>query len=431
MANPLKNDLESLVKEGVITTDIADRIRQWYARKNASNPNRLILVFGVLGVLLVGTGIILLVAHNWDDMSIPVKTFFAFLPLLIGQVWAGYTLLKNKESEMHGEMSAGWLTLAIGASISLVSQVYHLPGSIPTFLLTWLVLGLPVIYLLRSSVASLLFIAGATWYGVEVGYAYHEYEQNGWAYFLLMLAVLPHYYFLFRSRASGWFAVLHHFVIPVSLLICLGIVGDKNGEKWMWVAYMSMLGIFYLAGQYLTSKNLTGISNAYRIIGWTGSLVLLFIGSFNEFWSEVHWDKKYDRLDMGSLPFLVAMSFTIGAVEIMRRLYQRKLLSITDPIVFAFLVYAPLFFAGIWAPDLVTILVNLYLLAIGVWLLIRGQQQERLALLNLGLGVIAVLAVCRFFDTDLSFIVRGIMFIVVGGGFVYFNYQLIQKKKKI
>jgi uncharacterized membrane protein len=431
MAKSLENDLEALVKDGILSEDAVAGVRQWYAQKNATNPNRLILIFGVLGVLLVGSGISLLVAHNWDEMSIPVKTFFAFLPLVIGQVWVGYTLLKNRDSEMHREMSAGWLALAIGTSIALVSQIYHLPGNMAAFLLTWLLLGLPLVYLLRSSVASLLFIAGATWYGVEAGYEYKEGLKNTWMYWLLIAAVLPHYYTLFRARPAGWFTVLHHYAVPVSLLICLGILAvDKNGD-WMWVAYMSLLGIFYLMGHILTQKVVTGISNAYRIIGWAGIMLLLFMGSFHDFWKEFSSNYGSAWLSIVGLSFFVAIGLTLAGLALLVILYKRNAFSGIDPAAPAFLLYLVLFLVGGSSPFIASFLANIYLLATGVVLLIRGQQQERLAILNLGLGIIAVLATCRFLDTDLSFIVRGVMFILVGAGFVYFNYQLIQKKKSV
>jgi hypothetical protein len=40
-----------------------------------------------------------------------------------------------------------------------------------------------------------------------------------------------------------------------------------------------------------------------------------------------------------------------------------------------------------------------------------------------------VLAVCRFFDTDLSFIIRGLLFVTVGIGFFATNYWMIKKRK--
>jgi uncharacterized membrane protein len=428
MAKGIENDIDALVKDGILTAPTADAIRGWYAVKNATNPNRLILVFGVLGVLLVGSGIILLVAHNWDDLSIPFKTIFAFLPLLIGQVWAGFTLLKNKDSEMHREMSAVWIAISIGTCISLIAQIYHIHGNLPKFILTWLLLGLPVVYLMRSSVSSLLYIAGATWYGMEAGFGYGNHG-NQWAYWLLIAGIIPFYYLLVSKKPAGWFTVLHHYAVPVSVLFCLATLAKGKGEQWMWVAYMSLLGTFYCIGYFLSNWNVTGISNGYRIIGWAGSLLLLFMASFHDFWSTFTYDYKRESFFVHSTPLWLAMGLTVVGLLLLINLYRKGLRTYPDPVLPAFLLYAICFFITKWTGDFPSIFINIYLLITGVLLLVRGQQQERLALLNLGLGVIAVLATCRFFDTDLSFIVRGLMFILVGAGFVYFNYQLIQKKK--
>ncbi len=428
MAKSIENDLVALVKDGVVTSPVAEAIREWYVQKNASNPNRLILVFGVLGVLLVGSGIILVLAHNWDDLSIPLKTVFAFLPLLIGQGWAGFTLLKNKDSEMHREMSAAWLAISIGTCISLIAQIYHIHGNLPKFILTWLLLGLPVVYLMRSSVASLLFIAGATWYGMEAGYGYGV-EENRWAYWLLIAGIVPFYYSLVSKKPAGWFTVLHHYAVPVSVLICLATLANGKGEQWMWVAYMSLLGIFYGLGYMLSNKNVTGMANGYRVIGWAGSLLLLFMASFHDFWSTFSFDYKRESFFVHSTPLWLAIGLTVVGLLLLINLYRKGLRTYPDPVLPAFFLFAICFFISKWTGDFPSVFINIYLLITGVLLLVRGQQQERLALLNLGLGVIAVLAICRFFDTDLSFIVRGLMFILVGAGFVYFNYQLIHKKK--
>ena len=64
MRTKFAKELESLVKEEVITDTIAWRISQYYAEKSKSKPNKLFLVFGVFGALLVGSGILLMIAHN-------------------------------------------------------------------------------------------------------------------------------------------------------------------------------------------------------------------------------------------------------------------------------------------------------------------------------------------------------------------------------
>jgi len=38
--------------------------------------------------------------------------------------------------------------------------------------------------------------------------------------------------------------------------------------------------------------------------------------------------------------------------------------------------------------------------------------------------------VCRFFDTNISFVLRGLMFVAVGAGFFFANSRLIKKRQQ-
>ena len=57
-----------------------DKISNYY-KKQPENPNRLLLAFGILAAILIGLGIILIMAHNWENLSVQAKTGAAFLPL--------------------------------------------------------------------------------------------------------------------------------------------------------------------------------------------------------------------------------------------------------------------------------------------------------------------------------------------------------------
>lgn len=96
MNSKLLKELPELLENKVISQDIANRIENYYQSKTNDNPNRLFTVFGVLGSILVGLGIILILAHNWDNFSKMVKTIFALTPLVIGQLLAGFSILKNR-----------------------------------------------------------------------------------------------------------------------------------------------------------------------------------------------------------------------------------------------------------------------------------------------------------------------------------------------
>ena len=142
----LLKELPELVKAKVISEETADRIRAYYRKDENSGTNRLFIVFGILGAILVGLGIILIVANNWDEFSRSFKTIIAFAPLILGQMVCGWVLVKKSASTAWREGSAAFLFFAGGACIALVGQIYHIPGDTRAFMMTWMLLSLPLVY---------------------------------------------------------------------------------------------------------------------------------------------------------------------------------------------------------------------------------------------------------------------------------------------
>ena len=99
-----------------------------------------------------------------------------------------------------------------------------------------------------------------------------------------------------------------------------------------------------------------------------------------------------------------------------------------EPIALVSILFIITFIIGLASPVSV-VLINLFVFAIGLLTILDGAKKDHLGILNYGLLIIVVLAVCRFFDTDLSFIIRGILFVSVGIGFFATNYWMIKKRK--
>ena len=419
-------DLQNLLEAGIITEDIADDIRKFYQKKSSPPSNRLFIVFGILGAILVGLGIILIIAHNWDELSRFTKTCFAFLPLLIGQILCGYTLLKKQDSIAWREGSSVFLFFSVGASISLVSQIYNIPGDLSSFLLTWMLVCLPVVYIMRSSVTSLFFIIGITWYACEASYWTYPYADS-YMYWLLFLGILPYYYLLYKKSPSSNFTVLHNWFIPLSLTIVLGTLADRT-EELMFVAYFSLFGIFYLIGELDFFKKEKNRNSGYRLFGSLGTVILLLVLSFDWFWEDLRRGDLIFKKLISSQEFLVALVLSIIASVLLFLNIKKAQWSNLKPVapVFAFFIIA--FILGLWSP-ISAILINIYVLTLGLLTIREGAKQNHLGILNFGLVIITVLIACRFFDTDLSFVVRGILFVSVGAGFFLTNYWMLQKRK--
>lgn len=420
-------DLPNLVNAEVISQETADKIRAYYQNKGGASPtNKLFIVFGILGAILVGLGIILIIAHNWDELSRFTKTVLAFLPLVVGQLFCGYVLLKKKQSTAWRESSTAFLFFAVGASISLISQIYHIPGNLGSFLLVWMLLCLPLVYVMRSSMASLLYLIGITYYAGEVSYWSYPSTES-YLYWLLLLAVFPHYYQLLKKSRQSNFVFFHHWIVPISITIVLGTVASTMDEL-MFIAYFSLFGLFYLIGgtDFLTPEKLR--NNSYKLIGALGTTVLLLTLSFDFFWETLRTKDFLFNEVLVAPEFLVAAVLSIVAGILLFLQYKNRRIRDVKPFAPVFLLFILIFVLGLFSP-LAGILINLLVLALGILTIREGALQNHLGILNYGLLIITALVICRFFDTDLSFVIRGLLFVSVGVGFFATNYWMLKKRK--
>ncbi|MBK7410569.1 MAG: DUF2157 domain-containing protein [Saprospirales bacterium] len=419
-------DIPELVKAEVISPETAEKIRDYYRNKGGQSTNRLFVVFGILGAVLIGLGIILIIAHNWDELSRTTKTFFAFLPLFAGQILCGFTLFKKPDSVAWRESSTAFLFFAVGASISLVSQVYNIPGNLSSFLLTWMLLCLPLVYVMKSSIASLLYLIGITYYAGETGYWSYPSSES-YLYWILLSGCLPHYYLLYKNKPESNFMTFHNWLIPLSVIITLGTV-SKGTKELMFIAYFSLFACFYLLGNLKFFTHQRSRNNGFKTLGALGTIVLLLALSFDWFWEDLRNNDFQFNAIITSPEFSASVILTILAAGLLFLQQKNKPLNSINPIAPVFILFIITFLLGLVSPISI-ILINLFVLAIGVWTIWDGAKQDHLGILNFGLLIIMALVVCRFFDEHLGFLIRGTLFVSVGIGFFATNYWMLKKRK--
>jgi len=418
------NELKRLLQANVITEETAERIREYYRSNKNSSGFTLFTVFAIFASLLVSLGIILIIAHNWDELSKSLKVVFAFLPLVAAQSLCLYTLFRRRNITAWREGSATFLFFSLGACIALVSQIYHIPGDLGKFVFTWMIFCLPVIYLMNSSVVSILYLTGIAYYAVETGYWSGASGSDLW-YWLMLFLSLPYYYSLLNRRPDSNFTIYHNWVIPLSLTAVLGTLSAAFPEL-MYVAYMSLFGVFYLIGRssfFLSQKRR---NNGYLILGSLGTMSLLLSLSFEWFWKKLPAKDFYSSSLFVSQEFLVALVLSCAAILL---LYRSKRLHIQriKPLDLVFLAFIVIFLIGMHSM-ISMILINIIVLLIGMMTIREGVRADHLGILNYGLLIITALTACRFFDTDLSFVFRGILFIAVGVGIFILNTWMLKKR---
>jgi uncharacterized membrane protein len=424
-------DLQELVDADIITAETAQQIAAWYQSKQDSSPNKFNFVLGILGAILVGSGIVLLIAHNWDYLNKVAKTIIAFLPLAIGQALCLYTLLRKNDNRTWQEGSATILFFAVPTCISLISQIYHIDGTLTKFILVWLFLMLPVIYLLNASIVSLLSIAGITWYACLIGYdgIFSKEASYPYMYGLFLLLIVPHYYRFARSRRQSNFFHLHNWMLVISICITLGTFISRHTEpSWGFAGYMSLFGLLYLLGTSDYFKEHKLFSNPALVIGLPGILVILMFWSFDSFWID-NQRHNSPTAYYGPFFYITLVLLVTGIVLMIQK--ARSPVQTPDPISISAYVFCLLAFLFAHQGAFASFIVNSCILVIAIFYIRKGSLQNHLGILNFGLLIIAVLALLRFFDDSIPFIWRGIFFVAAGAGFFAANYLLLKKRKTI
>ncbi|WP_160143565.1 DUF2157 domain-containing protein [Chryseolinea soli] len=431
MSKQILKELPELVRANVISEETAQRIAAHYENQPNPTTNRLLVVFGILGGLLIGMGIVLIVAHNWDELPKAMKLGIGLLPLLVGQGIAGYIVLKNIQSRAWREGCGAFLCFAIALSISIVGQVYNIEGNFGRFLMAWMLLTLPCIYVLRSSVTAMLYIVGVTWYACEVGYFSYNFMEGSrvpWKYGPMLMLVLPFCYteFILPGIKNNFYYFIS-WLLVLSLTVCLGTF--QGSDQLLMMAYMSLFSLFILLSEIKLFETQRVLTNAFLVVGSLGIMGSLLILSFEWYWEDIYDNSTLHAL-AGDVETSVAGAVTLMAIAMLFVVLRTKSAAAINLKAYAFLVFIALFFLGIKTPGAAQLLVNLVVLVFAVYTIRDGARKNHLGILNYGLLIITGLIACRFFDTNFSFVLRGLLFIGVGVGFFAANIYMIKKRKQ-
>ena len=131
----IQGKLAEWTAAGLISPEQAAAIR---AREPEEKPGLPwgILIFAGFGAVVLGLGIILLFAYNWDKMH-----KFAKLGVVFGAMAAahGTGLWLRRQEKLHGFAESALLlgTMLFGAGIWLVAQIYHISAHYPNAFFVW------------------------------------------------------------------------------------------------------------------------------------------------------------------------------------------------------------------------------------------------------------------------------------------------------
>lgn len=421
----LKQQIAQWRAERLVDDALAQRILARYPETAERGWGR--IIFSALGAVLVGLGVILFFAYNWQ--AIPKV---ARLALVFGALAAahGSALAVARRTDANRALIEGLHalgTMLFGAGIWLVAQIYHIDEHYPNAFLIWSLGALALAWAMPSLVQALLALFLISfWAGVEV-FQFHA-PMHG-APLLVVLGVLP----LAWWRRS-----------PALLFCALVVLFVVTAFAAGWIDAKALVPMLFLMGAAAIVGSVAAPATAFAAaegpLRSIGSLVVLGCGyalSFRGMTSalgQVNFTKPgvaiYFSAAGAALLGAIAAAVMLlarggfAAIDTYRR-WQLALIGVGLAIVLV-CVFSHSRIDG-WA---IALPFNVIVLGLAALLILEGSARLQPRQVGAGCLVFAMVTVSRYTDLFSSLLARSAVFVALGAGlFLVGNFYARQRRR--
>ncbi len=414
----LLSQLTTLVQKQVISVETADSIDEHYrtALSTRSQSNRISLVFAIIGTVLIGGGIILFLTRL--NLPPPYRAVLAFIPLLAAQVLTLYVVKSRPDSRPWQEAAAIVHTLMVGVCLNLVEQAYYLPKSDSSFLLTWLILILPLSWIMKSvSVQIMLHIGTISWF-----FQVQDSISRNLIFLILTLLLTPAVIRIPRLSVpySGNIVTRWSAALALAATVPNHLIRDAGST--ILICFSLLFSIYPLLEMTRHSPKKPLFEKPFTVIGNTGICIILFLCTYPGILSEfVLPHESFNNL------FVITVLLLLGIIMLVVRRQNLTLVgwmtSISGPLTFfsaliaSKTLFKPFFYWFFTA----------WLAAWSVAILAAGFKERRLAQVNLGVSILLVHIFVQFMRTDIGALSRSLVFIVLGVLFLSLNRFFLRR----
>jgi Predicted membrane protein len=294
----LANKTTVWVEKQIITPEQRETILS-FERSNSNNTFWK-TAFSIAG-LLIGLGICLLIAANWQDLTNTVKLIGDFI--ILGAFSYFTYHFWTRENRGLTELFIILSFLMIGGSIGLIGQVFHLNGGWQSFAITWALLSLPFILISR-----VLFF-NMVWFVLLLnGLIDSDFFETIWDTFMkyftiktwlaLISFIALEFMFMRISKVYEKYTLLPKAAAKVSIWIAYFIViyiGFSFGLNWTLLfgentfmqkicSYLFVFGFFaFRMFQAMKAQNISSFKR--NAILAEIYIFLIFISKINNLWT--------------------------------------------------------------------------------------------------------------------------------------------------
>jgi len=434
--NVLLNHLDSLELKGILPKVANQKIQEFLDYSTKSTGRLFLIMSGMLGAIFASAGIFALISHNWDDFPKHFKGALSIVPSLVALYFYYVALFKHSKSVVWSEAASLFLMLMIGASIALVAQTYQMNGDFRNFIKLWLVLTIPLFYLSRASGIALFYIPlSCVFLEPSINWSWFvpssfDVNSSNYLFWLFFIPVLIHFYLVLNktSRKQGFRAIFLGYLISITLPVAIFLT-VQTGYIWWSIGIMMT---FYLFGKHFFGENISHLGRPFQTwVLWALYIVPIYF-THDFFFDMIFkyegirdfdvWTAKQFFHYFTGIILMITMTI-IGLLQKRKGAeLNRYVLFISFLFVFLYFIYCLneyLHFNMRWLGFFV---LNFYILGFAINAMIHGNKSKSILYMFYGLFLAANLLAVRYFDMDISFWFKGILFIGVGCLFFLINY---------
>lgn len=432
LSRKMSRELDMWVSEGLVSTEQAAGIRAWYQKKR-SGPGWGVILFSSLGSVIIGLGVILLFAYNWQAIPRMLKLGLVYGTLAATHGTAFWMFIRKENLRPLGEALSILATMLFGAGIWLIAQIYHIDEHFPNAFLIWgggaLILAWTMPSIAQGILACLLV---TVWCGMEA-VAFNRPMHAGPGIIMILVGLLA-----WRQRSR----LLLGAALPTFLVSLVFVMITGHGDtSELTVTTLLNAGVFLVAAAVLTDRgrSIPQFAPILSFHGWLISLAVLYALTFPDAAEdilELNFENasKTGLFYWGATLALAAVAWGRIAFEHATRKssagvsWEYYLLPVTMLVATINLAV----FRGIAEDWLAALPFNLVFMAIIAGMMMRGCRRSLARPTIVGAVLLLVFAFSRYVDLFESLLARGVVFIVVGAAIFAQGvvYNRIRKNKE-
>ncbi|MBN1840417.1 MAG: DUF2157 domain-containing protein [Campylobacterales bacterium] len=438
----LQKELPLWLKEGLVTEENAALLLRRYADKKGEG-HASSMALSLVGFVLVGLGIISILAYNWAELGHLARTLLAIGILVSSQAFAFWVKRYQAHNKPLLEGSGVLWFLMMGASLAIIGQTYHLGGTLPDFLCGWLFLSFLIVWVLPSSGAAFLqiilwtvvWVSNHEKFGVMIDSTMKAFMAP-WVLLMMASLYVAYYVWQLKKAHDNNGTVLLSWAMAISLMAIFVIeLAVETYELRRLENITTFLALFfalyYMAGNLFLSHGEKMWQRPFVFIGKIGVLILLLSHLSFRSWRWMN-HMGYDPegvISVSNFMISLVVLFVLFLILFIRKYKSvpSEVLIILSP--FVFFVYNTLMQREDASIYEAVIFINISFLLGASLMILRGAQESSMGMINQGMLLIAIGIWIHFMDADFSLVAKGLAFIATGIFFLAMN-ALVRRKLK-